>query len=209
MAKTVRWETIQGGDTLRTPGLQFPNGYHIRLSEKDEKIQQSTTKNEEISRSVQEYKLTRIFSKQQKITLTDRVLGQRKKERKNSANHQSGEILLKFTDINVYTYIFFYFFFIFMISTQSVVVIEEEKNKSVYKFNTWYSFELRTTNQCLQFCKVHYFLLPHISKPCSSPQNISRVFSLNQRYSKRGQKNVIKKKKPNLTSSLHDIAARL
>lgn len=141
MAKTVRWETIQGGDTLRTPGLQFPNGYHIRLSEKDEKIQQPTTKNEEISRSVQEYKLTRIFSKQQKIMSLTECWD---KERKNSANHQSGEILLKFTDINVYTYIFFYFFFIFMISTQSVVVIEEEKNKSVYKFNTWYSFELRT-----------------------------------------------------------------
>ncbi|KAG5593123.1 hypothetical protein H5410_043637 [Solanum commersonii] len=33
-----RWQTIGGGNTVRTPGLQFPNGYHVRISEKDEKI---------------------------------------------------------------------------------------------------------------------------------------------------------------------------
>ncbi|XP_043698041.1 cytochrome P450 87A3 [Telopea speciosissima] len=29
-----RWTTIKGGDIVRTPGLAFPNGYHIRISEK-------------------------------------------------------------------------------------------------------------------------------------------------------------------------------
>ncbi|WCJ26180.1 Cytochrome P450 87A3 [Euphorbia peplus] len=29
-----RWKVIKGGDILRTPGLQFPNGYHIQLMEK-------------------------------------------------------------------------------------------------------------------------------------------------------------------------------
>ncbi|CAN4075943.1 unnamed protein product [Withania somnifera] len=31
-----KWETISGGDIVRTPGLQFPNGYHIKISEKDD-----------------------------------------------------------------------------------------------------------------------------------------------------------------------------
>ncbi|KZV45298.1 hypothetical protein F511_04036 [Dorcoceras hygrometricum] len=30
-----KWEPIKGGDILRTPGLQFPNGYHVHISEKD------------------------------------------------------------------------------------------------------------------------------------------------------------------------------
>ncbi|KAK8603146.1 hypothetical protein V6N13_085339 [Hibiscus sabdariffa] len=29
-----RWEPIKGGNTVRTPGLQFPDGFHIRLKEK-------------------------------------------------------------------------------------------------------------------------------------------------------------------------------
>ncbi|KAL4309537.1 hypothetical protein GQ457_01G003710 [Hibiscus cannabinus] len=29
-----RWEPIKGGNTVRTPGLQFPDGFHIRLMEK-------------------------------------------------------------------------------------------------------------------------------------------------------------------------------
>ncbi|XP_042503340.1 cytochrome P450 87A3-like [Macadamia integrifolia] len=28
-----RWTTIKGGDIVRTPGLAFPNGYHVRISE--------------------------------------------------------------------------------------------------------------------------------------------------------------------------------
>ncbi|KAL0393490.1 UNVERIFIED_CONTAM: cytochrome [Sesamum latifolium] len=30
-----KWKAIKGGDILRTPGLQFPNGFHIHISEKD------------------------------------------------------------------------------------------------------------------------------------------------------------------------------
>ncbi|XP_075508611.1 cytochrome P450 87A3-like isoform X1 [Primulina tabacum] len=30
-----KWEPIKGGDILRTPGLQFPNGYHVQIFEKD------------------------------------------------------------------------------------------------------------------------------------------------------------------------------
>ncbi|EYU29834.1 hypothetical protein ABFS82_05G099200 [Erythranthe guttata] len=30
-----KWTPIKGGNTLRTPGLQFPNGYHIQISEKE------------------------------------------------------------------------------------------------------------------------------------------------------------------------------
>ncbi|KAI3453662.1 hypothetical protein Pfo_010325 [Paulownia fortunei] len=30
-----KWKEIKGGDILRTPGLQFPNGYHIHISEKE------------------------------------------------------------------------------------------------------------------------------------------------------------------------------
>ncbi|KAL8503283.1 hypothetical protein ACS0TY_022140 [Phlomoides rotata] len=29
-----RWKAIKGGEILRTPGLQFPNGYHIHISDK-------------------------------------------------------------------------------------------------------------------------------------------------------------------------------
>ncbi|KAF3496799.1 hypothetical protein DY000_02057794 [Brassica cretica] len=29
-----RWEEIKGGNILRTPGLQFPNGYHVKLHKK-------------------------------------------------------------------------------------------------------------------------------------------------------------------------------
>ncbi|KAK4488250.1 hypothetical protein RD792_003997 [Penstemon davidsonii] len=30
-----KWKAIKGGDILRTPGLQFPNGFHVNISEKD------------------------------------------------------------------------------------------------------------------------------------------------------------------------------
>nr|QWK52251.1 cytochrome P450 87A2-1 [Isatis tinctoria] len=30
-----RWEEISGGNIVRTPGLQFPNGYHVRLKKKE------------------------------------------------------------------------------------------------------------------------------------------------------------------------------
>ncbi|XP_047976204.1 cytochrome P450 87A3-like [Salvia hispanica] len=29
-----KWKAIKGGEIIRTPGLQFPNGYHIQLSKK-------------------------------------------------------------------------------------------------------------------------------------------------------------------------------
>ncbi|KAL3647202.1 hypothetical protein CASFOL_008170 [Castilleja foliolosa] len=29
-----KWKAIKGGDILRTPGLQFPNGFHVHISEK-------------------------------------------------------------------------------------------------------------------------------------------------------------------------------
>ncbi|XP_048436017.1 cytochrome P450 87A3 isoform X1 [Pyrus x bretschneideri] len=30
-----RWEPIKGGDIIRTPGLQFPNGFHVKIMEKE------------------------------------------------------------------------------------------------------------------------------------------------------------------------------
>ncbi|MBA0609600.1 hypothetical protein Godav_021624 [Gossypium davidsonii] len=30
---SFRWEPVKGGNILRTPGLQFPDGFHIRLME--------------------------------------------------------------------------------------------------------------------------------------------------------------------------------
>ncbi|XP_011029202.1 PREDICTED: cytochrome P450 87A3 [Populus euphratica] len=32
-----RWQAIKGGNIVRTPGLQFPSGYHIQLTERDER----------------------------------------------------------------------------------------------------------------------------------------------------------------------------
>ncbi|KAI3756456.1 hypothetical protein L1987_56277 [Smallanthus sonchifolius] len=32
-----RWKPIKGGETLRTPGLQFPNGFHVKFFKKDYK----------------------------------------------------------------------------------------------------------------------------------------------------------------------------
>ncbi|XP_027083916.2 cytochrome P450 87A3-like [Coffea arabica] len=37
------WQGIKGGDILRTPGLQFPNGYHVQLSEKFKPTEKPTT----------------------------------------------------------------------------------------------------------------------------------------------------------------------
>ena len=31
-----RWRPIKGGNIVRTPGLQFPNGFHVQIIEKDE-----------------------------------------------------------------------------------------------------------------------------------------------------------------------------
>ncbi|KAK9143507.1 hypothetical protein Syun_012907 [Stephania yunnanensis] len=42
-----RWEAVGGGDLVRTPGLSFPNGYHIKVSEKTRGTQESTKKMEE------------------------------------------------------------------------------------------------------------------------------------------------------------------
>ena len=30
-----RWNAIEGGNIVRTPGLQFPNGFHVQIMEKD------------------------------------------------------------------------------------------------------------------------------------------------------------------------------
>ncbi|XP_019179507.1 PREDICTED: cytochrome P450 87A3 [Ipomoea nil] len=38
-----KWIPIKGGDILRTPGLQFPNGFHIQISEKHEIGQQTAS----------------------------------------------------------------------------------------------------------------------------------------------------------------------
>ncbi|KAI5655552.1 hypothetical protein M9H77_32739 [Catharanthus roseus] len=37
-----KWQGIKGGDILRTPGLQFPNGFHIHISGKIKEAQEST-----------------------------------------------------------------------------------------------------------------------------------------------------------------------
>ncbi|KAF7828310.1 cytochrome P450 87A3 [Senna tora] len=34
-----RWRPIKGGNIVRTPGLQFPDGYHVQIIEKDQKKQ--------------------------------------------------------------------------------------------------------------------------------------------------------------------------
>ncbi|KAI4343268.1 hypothetical protein MLD38_027796 [Melastoma candidum] len=31
-----RWQPIKGGNTLRTPGLQFPNGFHVQIREREQ-----------------------------------------------------------------------------------------------------------------------------------------------------------------------------
>ncbi|KAL3498782.1 hypothetical protein ACH5RR_041514 [Cinchona calisaya] len=38
-----KWQAIKGGDILRTPGLQFPNGFHVLISEKLTSVQEPTT----------------------------------------------------------------------------------------------------------------------------------------------------------------------
>ncbi|XP_062146144.1 cytochrome P450 87A3 [Alnus glutinosa] len=40
-----RWQTIKGGNIVRTPGLQFPNGFHIQLRKKDTRKQDTTLHN--------------------------------------------------------------------------------------------------------------------------------------------------------------------
>ncbi|KAM7525713.1 hypothetical protein LguiA_015615 [Lonicera macranthoides] len=34
-----RWQPIKGGDIVRTPGLQFPNGFHIQITQKNKQDQ--------------------------------------------------------------------------------------------------------------------------------------------------------------------------
>lgn len=36
-----RWRPIKGGNIVRTPGLQFPNGFHVQITEKDQKKHES------------------------------------------------------------------------------------------------------------------------------------------------------------------------
>ncbi|KAI7987680.1 Cytochrome P450 87A3 [Camellia lanceoleosa] len=36
LATKYRWRVIKGGNIVRTPGLQFPNGFHVQISEKNE-----------------------------------------------------------------------------------------------------------------------------------------------------------------------------
>ncbi|KAK9147751.1 hypothetical protein Scep_006508 [Stephania cephalantha] len=47
LVTNYRWEAVGGGDIVRTPGLSFPNGYHIKISEKTSGTQESTRKMEE------------------------------------------------------------------------------------------------------------------------------------------------------------------
>lgn len=37
-----RWKTIKGGNIVRTPGLQFPDGFYIQLKKKDTRKQETT-----------------------------------------------------------------------------------------------------------------------------------------------------------------------
>ncbi|KAJ6946327.1 cytochrome P450 87A3 [Populus alba x Populus x berolinensis] len=37
-----RWQAIKGGNIVRTPGLQFPSGYHIQLTERDKRYNSTT-----------------------------------------------------------------------------------------------------------------------------------------------------------------------
>ncbi|KAL7167442.1 hypothetical protein ACSBR2_037990 [Camellia fascicularis] len=37
-----RWRAIKGGNIVRTPGLQFPNGFHVQISEKNESKEEPT-----------------------------------------------------------------------------------------------------------------------------------------------------------------------
>jgi hypothetical protein len=43
-----RWRPVKGGNIVRTPGLQFPNGFHIQITEKDQRKheQEYTIKNQ-------------------------------------------------------------------------------------------------------------------------------------------------------------------
>lgn len=38
-----RWRLVGGGEIVRTPGLQFPNGFHVEITEKDKQNQESDT----------------------------------------------------------------------------------------------------------------------------------------------------------------------
>lgn len=43
MSKIFRFEAVRGGNIVRTPGLQFPDGFHIRVQEKDTSIRKQHT----------------------------------------------------------------------------------------------------------------------------------------------------------------------
>ncbi|PSR91516.1 Cytochrome P450 87A3 like [Actinidia chinensis var. chinensis] len=38
-----RWQAIKGGEIVRTPGLQFPNGFHVQITEKNALKQEQTS----------------------------------------------------------------------------------------------------------------------------------------------------------------------
>ncbi|KAK4748593.1 hypothetical protein SAY87_015179 [Trapa incisa] len=38
-----RWEIVRGGNTVRTPGLQFPGGFHIRVRDRDTRCTRGVT----------------------------------------------------------------------------------------------------------------------------------------------------------------------
>ncbi|XP_057477999.1 cytochrome P450 87A3-like [Actinidia eriantha] len=38
-----RWQAIKGGEIVRTPGLQFPNGFHVQITEKNALQQEQTS----------------------------------------------------------------------------------------------------------------------------------------------------------------------
>ncbi|KVH95469.1 hypothetical protein Ccrd_002470 [Cynara cardunculus var. scolymus] len=41
-----RWRTVRGGEILRTPGLQFPNGFHVEVTVKDKQNQGPTSESD-------------------------------------------------------------------------------------------------------------------------------------------------------------------
>lgn len=42
-SKIFRWEPIKGGDIVRTPGLQFPIGFHVKIMDKEKQATEKST----------------------------------------------------------------------------------------------------------------------------------------------------------------------
>ncbi|GKA34967.1 cytochrome P450 87A3-like protein isoform X2 [Tanacetum coccineum] len=58
-----RWQIVRGGEIVRTPGLQFPNGLHVHFTEKDKQNQDPTSESDkhlDMSRSTEHVKLDAI-----------------------------------------------------------------------------------------------------------------------------------------------------